>query len=81
MIPAPTNKIPLTYGALQILYCIVLYCIIWGLINLLISIINQTLQIGQKLLFFVNGSRNKKWSVNVFHQVSYKNNQRINQLI
>jgi len=26
-IPAPTNNIPVTYGALQVLYCIVLYCI------------------------------------------------------
>jgi len=26
--PAPTNNILVTYGALQVLYCIVLYCIV-----------------------------------------------------
>ena len=38
-IHAPTNKITLTYGALQVLHCIVLYCncivIVWSAVNTL----------------------------------------------
>ena len=30
LIPAPTNNILVTYGALQVLYCIVLYSAWWS---------------------------------------------------